>query len=150
MSGLALFLLGGFIAPLLILALAMASTGMELDLHVTLRGPAAQLPATLTPTSPVPTARPRHDMPRGTALAYADADIRVEAALRHLCATLDRIVAQAGPQAALIAANTARRIARGDTPKRQMVDFARDRLELIALGTDRIAASHARSALGIA
>ena len=118
MSGLALFLLGVCLGPLVLLALPR---------------PAAPLrPAT------------------GTALAYVDADIRLEAALSHLGTTLDRIVSEAGPQAAHIAANTARRLARGDTPKRQMFDFALSRLELIALGPDRIAATYARAALGTA
>lgn len=156
MSGLALFLLGGCIAPLLILALATASAGMELDLHLSLRGPARPAAAPAAPTrapTGIPTGIPRPKATgtaTGTALAYAEMDIRLESALAHAGAALDRIIRHAGPQAALVAANTARRLDRGDTPKRQMLDFARSRLELLALGTDSIAAAHARAALGMA
>lgn len=158
MSGLALFLLGGCIAPLMILALAMASAGMELDLHVTLRSPklaTAAMPA--PPVAPLGAASsaafgaddaPLHRA-TGTALAYAAVDIRLETALSRVIGALDLIIHHAGPQAAHIAANTARRLGCGDTPNRQRLDFARSRLEVLALGTDHIAAAHARAALGI-
>lgn len=153
MSGLALFLLGGCIAPLVILALAMASAGVEVDLHLTLRGPksataTADLPIDLPAVSASPAFSPRRAT--GTALAYAEADIRLETALSRAVTALEVIIHHAGPQAARIAANTARRLGCADTPKRQRLDFARSRLEILALGTDRIAAAHARAVLGLA
>ena len=71
----------------------------------------------------------------------------MENALRQLTQALDRIAACNDRQAALVARNTLRRLKSGEAPITGLTEFARQRLELIALGQERKAARIAAQAL---
>lgn len=148
MTGILILILG--LCALMLVPCVMAAADVRLDMRISFGdGAPARMP-TLTDRAPAAPphggAYPANRASHPVAL-YANRSIRMESRLQRLELALQRIEAGKASPAALIARNTLRRLGAGDAPTAELTEFARKRLELIALGQDCKAAAFAAEAL---
>lgn len=143
----------GFLTPflifcgLLLVPCVIAASGLRLDLRITL-GDMPAPPRTLWPEEPIPVPTGGVGAVRQTLpSAYANHSIRIERVLASHLHALQTIAGGREPASALIARKAGARVHQGGAPTTTLAGFARQRLELIALGNDREAAATARRAL---